>query len=466
MRAIADRRAVLIAVDSTAAFFAVIVGVRLRFGADASVAWEGVLGLPPVPLMAAYFGVLTFLCFASAGIYRREAYWSRYTELLDFFKGLALLGSVTLGLLYLFKFEDVSRLVLVFAFASVSLVGIGVRSILRRSIRAAALRGQSLRHWLVVGNGPRVSEMVDLVKRHPQIGAQIEGIVGPTAMSTDKVPWLGGIEDLPEILSRNVIDEVIIVFDAADWVKLEGVIAACTEQGKTVRMPLDAIAPTILRGRFEEFDGVPMWSVLATSEHDLALAVKRIIDVVISSALLLLLSPVLIITALTILVGDGRPIFFRQPRGGLHGRPFQMLKFRTMVNGAEGMRGDLLTVNERTGPVFKMRNDPRVTKFGRWLRKSSIDELPQLANVFAGHMSLVGPRPQPMEEVVAYDLWHRRRLSMRPGITGLWQVEARNDPSFDTWMDRDLEYIDQWSLVLDFSILARTPAATFRTPGS
>ena len=142
-----------------------------------------------------------------------------------------------------------------------------------------------------------------------------------------------------------------------------------------------------------------------------------------------------------------------------------MLKFRTMVDGAEAMREDLIDQNERTGPAFKIADDPRITRFGRWLRKTSIDETPQLLNVFLGQMSLVGPRPQPLEEVAEYDLWHRRRLSMRPGITGLWQVQARNDPSFGAWMDLDLEYIDRWSLGLDFSVLIRTPTALVRTPG-
>jgi exopolysaccharide biosynthesis polyprenyl glycosylphosphotransferase len=291
------------------------------------------------------------------------------------------------------------------------------------------------------------------------------GTVGQQSAEDSAAPWLGGLEDLSEALSKNPVDEVVVVFDAADWTKLEAVIAACAEQGKTIRMPLDTIAPTMLRGRFEEFDGIPMWSILSTSPHDLALAIKRIVDVVASAGLLLILSPLFAVTSLAIAVSDGRPVMFRQRRGGLHGRHFEMLKFRTMVTGAEEMRDAMLSTNERSGPVFKMKEDPRVTGLGRWLRKTSIDELPQLLNVLAGHMSLVGPRPQPMTEVDAYDIWHRRRLSMRPGITGLWQVRARHDPSFDTWMDLDLEYIDRWSLVLDAEILVRTPAALIRTPG-
>jgi exopolysaccharide biosynthesis polyprenyl glycosylphosphotransferase len=465
MRGTSNRTAILIVVDATAAFLAVLVGARLRFGPDPSLAWEGDLGLPPVAVMAACFGVLAFLCFTMAGVYRRDMYWSMEAELVDHVKGLALLGAVSLGLLYLFKFEDFSRLVLVFSFAALALAGAIARALIRRSARSATADGRSLRNWLVVGHGPRIAEIVDLVERNPHIGAHIVGTVGQQSAEDSAAPWLGGLEDLSEALSKNPVDEVVVVFDAADWTKLEAVIAACAEQGKTIRMPLDTIAPTMLRGRFEEFDGIPMWSILSTSPHDLALAIKRIVDVVASAGLLLILSPLFAVTSLAIAVSDGRPVMFRQRRGGLHGRHFEMLKFRTMVTGAEEMRDAMLSTNERSGPVFKMKEDPRVTGLGRWLRKTSIDELPQLLNVLAGHMSLVGPRPQPMTEVDAYDIWHRRRLSMRPGITGLWQVRARHDPSFDTWMDLDLEYIDRWSLVLDAEILVRTPAALIRTPG-
>ena len=158
-------------------------------------------------------------------------------------------------------------------------------------------------------------------------------------------------------------------------------------------------------------------------------------------------------------------MFFSQDRGGLSGRTFPAHKFRTMVDDAEDQRAGLVSQNERTGPVFKIEDDPRVTPVGGFLRKTSIDELPQLWNVFKGEMSLVGPRPQPVIEVAAYDFWHRRRLSMRPGITGLWQITARNDPDFNRWMELDLQYIDRWSLLLDLRILVLTPWALFRTPG-
>ena len=448
----------------TLAFAAVFTGVLLRYGGEYRLAWEAQLGLPPVWFLATCFASLTFVSFAIGGTYRRETYWSIHDELTDLGKGLVVLGALTLSLLYLFKLEDVSRVSLSISFLVLGCVAVGVR--LAWGLQARRAQPDALQRWLLVGTGERSDGVASLVARHPHVGARIVGVVGEGHQLEHGPPWLGSTSDLPEVLRTEVIDEVIVTLEFGDWSKLEGVLAACAEQGKTVRIPLDAMAPTVLRGRLEEFDDMPMWSVLATPGQHVALAVKRIFDVVAASALILVLSPILLTTSIAIRIRDGGPVFFAQWRSGLHGRAFRMFKFRTMIDGAEELRGNLLGSNERLGPAFKVTNDPRMTNLGRTLRKWSIDELPQLWNVVLGHMSLVGPRPQPTDEVEMYQLWHRRRLSMRPGVTGLWQITARNDPSFDVWMDQDLEYIDRWSLWLDASILLRTPAAIIRTPGT
>lgn len=463
MLGISDRRAILIATDGIAAFAAVFLAVFIRFGNSAPAVWEE-LSLPPLWLIATCFAFLTFTSFAAAGVYRSEIYWDLRSELKDLTKGTVLLGFVSLATLFLLKLEDVSRIAILTTFALLVLGAVTARVTMRSLGRRTARKGQTLRNWLVVGTGERVTQLVDLLRSHPHVGAGIVGVVAESAPPDVETDWLGTIYDLPEILRANVIDEVIVSGEG-DPKRLEAILSVCAEQGKTVRLALDSVAPTALRGRLEEYDGIPMWSVLATPEHRLELALKRIIDVVGATIALIVLAPLMLLTTLGVLVFDGRPVLYRQQRGGHHGRRFAMVKFRTMVNGAETVRADLLDSNERSGPVFKIKDDPRITRFGRWLRKTSLDETPQLLNVIAGHMSLVGPRPQPLEEVAEYDLWHRRRLSMRPGITGLWQVEARDDSSFDTWMDLDLEYIDTWSLWLDLSILARTPAAVVRTPG-
>lgn len=459
-----DRRAILIAGDSLAAFVGIVLAAFIRFGAEARSVWEEMLGLPPIWVVGVAFAAITIVAFTVAGVYRKAMYWSALTELTDLVKGWVLVVGVSLSLLYLLKLEDVSRVALAVAFSILLLAGIGIRLGVRASARRASKSGRALRHWVIAGNGRQVSEMVSFAQRHRNAGVRLEGIVTDWTPEGD-VPWLGTLADLSEVLSTHIVDEVIVAFDAADWTKLEEVIARCTEQGKTVRTPITALAPAILRGRLEEFDGVPMWSVLMTPEHRVALAFKRLGDIFLSAFFVILLAPLLATTAVAVLIADGRPVLFKQARGGLNGRPFSMLKFRTMVNGAEALRAELAASNERSGPHFKLSHDPRVTRLGRWLRKLSIDELPQLFNVLIGQMSIVGPRPQPIDEVEAYDLWHRRRLSMRPGITGLWQVEARGEPSFDRWMDLDLAYIDSWSLFTDLRILLSTPAALIRTPG-
>jgi lipopolysaccharide/colanic/teichoic acid biosynthesis glycosyltransferase len=183
---------------------------------------------------------------------------------------------------------------------------------------------------------------------------------------------------------------------------------------------------------------------------------KHAFDWIVSLILLVLLSPVFLAISIAILVTMGRPVFFTQSRAGLYGRQFRMIKFRTMVADAEAKQTELQAQNEMTGPVFKVADDPRVTRLGRFLRKSSLDELPQLVNVFLGQMSLVGPRPLPIKEQQKIRGWHRRRLSMKPGITGIWQVSGRNNIDFEDWMKLDYRYVDDWSLRLDLVILMKT----------
>ena len=198
----------------------------------------------------------------------------------------------------------------------------------------------------------------------------------------------------------------------------------------------------------------------------LQLALKRVMDVFGAGVGLLVLSPVLGLAALFILVLDGRPVLFIQDRAGIDGRPFRIVKFRTMRVGADAERALLRARNEVAGGAsFKLADDPRTTRSGRWLRRTSIDELPQLWNVLTGDMSLVGPRPHPFDDVAGYSDWHFRRLSVKPGLTGLWQISARSDPDFDTWVNLDLEYIDSWSLALDLRIIAGTIPALLRTDG-
>ena len=243
---------------------------------------------------------------------------------------------------------------------------------------------------------------------------------------------------------------------------VEPITRLCEEEGKIVRIPVDEIGLTLPGGRVEEFDGIPVLSLVYGPDRAISLAGKRLLDLVLGATALVLLSPLLGLVALTVRAVDGGPILFRQTRVGLHGRPFDVVKFRSMQTDAEERLDDLQELNEIRGPAFKVTDDPRLTRTGRFLRATSIDELPQVWNVLRGQMSLVGPRPPLPREVEDYDLWHRRRLSMKPGITGLWQVQGRRDEDFDRWVELDLAYIDRWSIWLDFKIMLRTIPAMFQ----
>jgi exopolysaccharide biosynthesis polyprenyl glycosylphosphotransferase len=276
---------------------------------------------------------------------------------------------------------------------------------------------------------------------------------------------LGRLEDVEAVLHEIVVDEVAICLPVAAWDLAEPITRLCESEGKVVRIPGDGGGPTIAGGRFEVFDGTVVQSLVYGPDRALGLLAKRLIDVVIAAGGLIVLSPLLLAIALWIRRTEGGPVLFRQQRVGEHGRRFVLLKFRTMVPDAEERLDDLAAVNEVQGRAFKLTADPRLTSNGAFLRRSSLDELPQLWNVLRGEMSLVGPRPPLPREVAGYDVWHRRRLSMKPGMTGLWQVSARREPDFDRWVNVDLEYIDRWSLLLDLKILLRTVPAIIAQEG-
>jgi exopolysaccharide biosynthesis polyprenyl glycosylphosphotransferase len=229
---------------------------------------------------------------------------------------------------------------------------------------------------------------------------------------------------------------------------------------------LDVLRFGYSRMSIGEMDGLPMLALTRTPTDVLALAVKRVFDLLVSAMILLLASPVLIAVAIAIKLDSPGPIFFRQRRVGVHGRLFDILKFRSMHADAEARLEPLRARNEMSGPVFKMRDDPRVTRVGRLIRRSSLDEFPQFWNVLRGDMSVVGPRPPLPSEVRQYKRWQRRRLSVKPGITCVWQISGRNEIDFDRWMELDLEYIDRWSLWGDVRIILKTIPAVIWTRGA
>jgi exopolysaccharide biosynthesis polyprenyl glycosylphosphotransferase len=389
-----------------------------------------------------------------------------------------MLALMILGLLYIFRLENVSRSFLGLLFVSQALLLILSRAALRFVFVKLRGRGFGARHMLLVGSSDAARAFADLLVRHGDLGlrpigylAEARGSTVATTANTDEAdsaaigPRLGRIEDVETILHTTVVDEVAICLEMAEWKLVEPLARLCEEEGKIVRVPITETGLVIPGARVEEIDGTQVASLLYGPDRTLGLIAKRGLDVAFALAGLVLLSPVLLVVAIAIAASSGRPVLFRQVRVGLHGRPFPIVKFRTMVPDAEDRYDEVAALSDTHGAAFKMIDDPRVTRLGRVLRATSIDELPQLWNVLRGEMSIVGPRPAPPREVADYDVWHRRRLAMKPGITGLWQVEARFDQEFDHRASLDLEYIDDWSLWLDLKIIFRTVPAIISNPG-
>ena len=273
---------------------------------------------------------------------------------------------------------------------------------------------------------------------------------------------------LVELLHEHSANGVILVSQHIYFGQIEQAIEVCEREGVEVWLIADFFKTQLSRTRVDEFYGRPMLVFSTGPEQSWPVLLKQVLDFIGASLLLVVLAVPLLLVGLAVRLTSPGPVFFRQARSGLNGRPFTMLKFRSMVSDAEQLQHELAALNEMSGPVFKVTNDPRITRLGRWLRRYSIDELPQLINVWRGEMSLVGPRPLPVDEVQRFDdLAHRRRLSVKPGLTCLWQVSGRNNVcDFKEWVRLDLEYIDHWSLWLDVKILCRTIPAVFSGAGA
>ncbi len=331
-------------------------------------------------------------------------------------------------------------------------------------------RGYDRLYVLVAGTGKAARQHLEALRGHPEWGLEVRGVLSEApGLALDAVagcPVLGSIADLPDLLRKEVVDEVHFAVSRRTLERLDAAIGACDEMGVTMRVRMGFLDRLNARPRLETVGEKALLTLASAPRDEGALLVKRVFDVGTSALGLVLASPVLALAALAVRLSSPGPVIFRQKRSGMNGRVFTLYKFRTMVRDAEALREGLLSRNEMDGPVFKVKDDPRVTKVGRILRRLSIDELPQLWNVLRGDMSVVGPRPPVPSEVEKYQRWQRRRLSMRPGITCIWQVSGRNEVDFKRWMEMDLEYIDNWSLALDFKILLRTIPAVLSSRGA
>ena len=453
-------RTLLMVVDAVLAVVLLATLSLARFGSEWLSIWRPVLEQPAVFALAyagAWVGALWFY-----GLYRPRARWTIRSEAAAIARAAIVLGLVSGTVLFAIRLPDVSRLFLIILFPSQWLLTLGTRVVLRLGFERLRARGFNTRFVLVVGAGVRAQAFATKLEGHRELGLHVVGFVDDDPYDLPN-GWrhLGPVDSIETLLHRRVIDEVAICLPFSQWDRTSAIAHLCEEEGKIVRVPIDMLEGVFAAGRVEDLDGTPVYSLVSGPDRIAAFVVKRALDFVIAGLAVLVAAPFMAIIALSIAARDGAPVLFRQERVGLHGRRFQLLKFRTMDVDAEARLAELAGKSEVAGAAFKISNDPRITRSGRFLRRTSLDELPQLWNVIRGDMSLVGPRPALPQEVDTYDLWHRRRLSMKPGITGLWQVSARRSANFDTWAQLDLSYIDRWSLWLDLKILVRTLPAAF-----
>jgi len=344
----------------------------------------------------------------------------------------------------------------------------GTRVVAHLVLRGLRRSGRNYRNVLIVGSGPRAVAARSVLESHPEWGLRLVGYLdesdSPFAEEIDPQD-VHKIVDLPYLLREKVVDEVVVACPRAMLGTLAPVISVCAAVGVPVTLLSDLFGDYLPVPRVTSFGAFTALNFATVHHSRSQLALKRAIDVVVSATLLLISAPVIAVAAIAIKRSSPGPVLFRQIRCGLYGRRFEMLKLRTMYADAEERRAELVALNEMDGPVFKIKDDPRITPVGRWLRRWSIDELPQLWNVLVGDMSLVGPRPPIPSEVVQYETSDRRRLSMRPGLTCLWQVAGRNSIGFAQWVKLDVLYIDTWSLAQDFKILLKTFPAVLRGTG-
>lgn len=411
--------------------------------------------------------------FSALGLYESRRLLRKRSEAIDVLSATSL-GTVGLFLVgTVFHLTFILPLFLVVFWVVSSSAAILSRSLLRFILDQVRRRGRDLRYLLIVGTNPRAVMLASSLQSDSVLGYRVLGFVDHPWPGMANFRKSGGqvvcdFAELPSFLRKNVVDEVVIGLPVSTFYsEASRVVALCEELGITTHFLSNVFDLNMQRSRSARLDYESLITLRADALQGWSLLVKRLLDLSISLTCIILLSPVFIITAILIKLTSFGPVFFVQKRVGLNKRIILVHKFRTMVPDAEKKQVQIEHLNEASGPVFKIKNDPRVTRLGRFLRKTSIDELPQLFDVLIGDMSLVGPRPLPVRDYLGFSKdWQRRRFSIRPGITCLWQIKGRSSISFEKWMELDMEYIDQWSIWLDLQILVRTIPAVLRGSGA
>lgn len=401
--------------------------------------------------------------------YKGDRLVSLRLQLKNLFKATTLSAFWFLIISAAFSIRSVDTMAVAVFWVLVTVIGVLIRLGLKGLLMSARKSGYNYRYLLMVGTNARSAELAGKLCKRPELGYKLVGFVAESEES--RQAWeksgensvVGMVDDIRSILERERVDEMLVCLSVeAKFSTVTAIIENARDLGIVLRIVPEASEGSVLRKvHIEEFENEFVITFFR-EQLLLQLLAKRIVDIGISAITLLVLSPLLLLTALLIKLTSPGPVFFVQDRVGMNQRRFHLYKFRSMVVNADEMKKELAHLNELDGPAFKIGNDPRITRIGRFIRKASIDELPQLYNVLKGEMSLVGPRPPLPDEVSQYQWLFRRRLSVKPGITCVWQVSGRNETTFDEWMKMDKQYVENWSLLLDFKILLKTiPAVLF-----
>ncbi len=450
---------------------AFIAAYYLRYvtGLGGDVAGENFVDFDTYLPLQAGLTVTLFTIYHLAGVYRNPARESLLME------GWNLALSTSFGItlmfagVFLLRSFAYSRGLFLIAWVLIIALVVTSRVIARMGLVLLRRRGVGVARVLVVGGDPLAMTVMHVLATEPGLGYRLAGFIQDGGGDDlGRFRCLGSLGNLAELLGEGTIDEVIIALPSAAHQSVPDITEVCAGAGGSYKIVPDLYEMSLSLSKVdvEDLRGIPLVGMKNISIQGSDLLVKRAMDIVAGLLGLVVISPFWLAITLAIKIGSPGPVYFVQTRLGKDGKPFPARKFRSMYIDAEARLGHLRGQNEATGPIFKMRNDPRVTGVGRWLRRTSLDELPQLLNVITGEMSLVGPRPPLPAEVEQYADWHRKRLTVAPGMTGLWQVSGRSELPFDEMVLLDLYYIENWSLGMDLQILLRTLPAVVTGKGA
>jgi exopolysaccharide biosynthesis polyprenyl glycosylphosphotransferase len=459
--------------DFLSALLGGLIAFRLRLIPEGRVPAERVLAqlVPVQPAIALMFlllfGVYLVIFARIYGLYGMSQNHSGLHEQRMTLQATLTAGLLLCGSLYVMHGYGISRVMVMLTVVLTMVMVMARRAVMRKLRQRRYLQGLETRNILIVGDGRVGHALRNHLETLRHMGFRFMGFISLMPRRDDQAApdVIGDVRDCVALARSLFVDEIYFS-TPADKQTVVAVVEEARSQGIDVRVIPDLYDGLAWNARVEYIGQFPTIPLHRREFPRGAFLLKRILDVVLSVIVLLLVSPVMIAIAISVRLGSKGPIFYRAQRIGRKGRTFTCYKFRTMVVDADRLRKDLDHLNEREGVLFKISNDPRITKIGAMLRKYSLDELPQLFNVLIGDMSLVGPRPPIASEVEQYDIAHLRRLDVLPGITGLWQVEARQDPSFDSYISLDTAYVENWTLLLDLRILARTIGVVVGGTGS